>query len=261
MVLERKERLKFKAAAIAGVALGMAAVPAFAAEPGEIALGGEIVMRLRVPSGKFSLEERGNLIMERLTEILGMRNLSGSDVSVRPNKRYGPTIFVRDQKLLTIDKPTAEAAGMTPDTLAGAWAKKLAAVLPQVNVRLPGDPPVVTGKGPAVTTDSGLQYEDIVEGTGPSPQPGQKVRVHYVGTLTDAKKFDSSRDRGEPFTFVIGKGQVIRGWDLGVMTMKVGGTRKLTIPPALGYGARGAGGVIPPNATLVFEVELLGIDG
>lgn len=108
-----------------------------------------------------------------------------------------------------------------------------------------------------MTTPSGLKYEDIVIGTGASPQPGHQVTVHYTGTLEDGTKFDSSVDRGQPFTFQIGVGRVIKGWDEGVMTMKVGGKRKLVIPPQLGYGARGAGGVIPPNATLVFEVELL----
>ncbi|HLV81701.1 MAG TPA: FKBP-type peptidyl-prolyl cis-trans isomerase [Chthonomonadaceae bacterium] len=108
-------------------------------------------------------------------------------------------------------------------------------------------------------TASGLEYEDIREGTGPSPARGQTAVVHYVGTLTDGQPFDSSRDRGQPFEFPVGMGRVIKGWDEGVASMKVGGLRKLTIPPELGYGASGAGGVIPPNATLVFEVELLGI--
>lgn len=110
-----------------------------------------------------------------------------------------------------------------------------------------------------VTTDSGLQYIDLVEGTGAIPQTGQTVQVHYTGTLEDGTKFDSSRDRNRPFSFRIGVGQVIRGWDEGVASMRVGGRRQLIIPPDLGYGARGAGGVIPPNATLIFDVELLRI--
>lgn len=110
-----------------------------------------------------------------------------------------------------------------------------------------------------VTTESGLQYEDIVEGTGAMPQPGQRVTVHYTGTLENGTKFDSSRDRNRPFSFTVGVGQVIKGWDEGVGSMRVGGQRKLIIPPELGYGARGAGGVIPPNATLLFDVELLRI--
>ncbi len=110
-----------------------------------------------------------------------------------------------------------------------------------------------------VTTESGLQYEVIAEGNGATPQPGNRVFVHYVGTLEDGTKFDSSRDRGRPFDFTIGQGQVIKGWDEGVGMMQVGDRRKLIIPPELGYGARGAGGVIPPNATLIFDVELLRI--
>ncbi len=110
-----------------------------------------------------------------------------------------------------------------------------------------------------ITTESGLIYEDLTEGEGAPAKAGQMVSVHYTGWLTDGTKFDSSKDRNTPFVFPLGAGHVIRGWDEGVQGMKPGGTRKLTIPPQLGYGARGAGGVIPPNATLVFEVELLEI--
>lgn len=113
------------------------------------------------------------------------------------------------------------------------------------------------------STTSGLQFEDSVEGTGAMAQRGNSVSVHYTGWLyvdgVAGTKFDSSKDRGEPFKFSLGGGQVIRGWDEGVAGMKVGGTRRLVIPPDLGYGARGAGGVIPPNATLLFEVDLLGV--
>jgi len=112
---------------------------------------------------------------------------------------------------------------------------------------------------PAITTPSGLIIEELVVGSGAAAASGQKVSVHYTGWLVNGTKFDSSKDRGDPFIFPLGKGQVIKGWDEGVQGMKVGGKRKLTIPPALGYGARGAGGAIPPNATLVFEVELLAV--
>jgi len=110
-----------------------------------------------------------------------------------------------------------------------------------------------------VTTDSGLKYEDLVVGEGADAVAGKTVSVHYTGWLTDGQKFDSSHDRNDPFAFVLGGGMVIKGWDEGVQGMKVGGKRKLTIPPQLGYGVRGAGGVIPPNATLVFDVELLDV--
>ncbi len=116
-----------------------------------------------------------------------------------------------------------------------------------------------------ITTASGLQYLDTTTGDGPQAQAGQQVSVHYTGWLyandTQGAKFDSSKDRGDPFAFSLGAGMVIRGWDEGVAGMKVGGARTLIIPPALGYGARGAGGVIPPNATLKFDVELLGVSG
>jgi FKBP-type peptidyl-prolyl cis-trans isomerase len=112
---------------------------------------------------------------------------------------------------------------------------------------------------PAIKTPSGLTIEDLVVGAGDSVAAGQRVSVHYTGWTTDGKKFDSSKDRGQPFMFSLGEGEVIRGWDEGVAGMKVGGKRKLTIPPELGYGSRGAGKVIPPNATLLFEVELLAV--
>jgi FKBP-type peptidyl-prolyl cis-trans isomerase FkpA len=108
-------------------------------------------------------------------------------------------------------------------------------------------------------TPSGLVIEDINVGSGNCAEVGQRVTVHYTGWLTNGTKFDSSKDRGDPFSFPLGKQHVIAGWDEGVQGMRVGGVRKLTIPPSLGYGTRGAGGVIPPNATLVFEVELLSI--
>jgi peptidylprolyl isomerase len=127
-------------------------------------------------------------------------------------------------------------------------------------------PTTTTGSTPmfdeknATTTASGLKYIDEVVGAGAAPKAGQQVTVHYTGTLTDGSKFDSSRDRNQPFTFVIGRNQVIKGWDEGVLTMKIGGKRHLIIPADLGYGARGAGGgLIPPNATLIFDVELLGV--
>ena len=126
------------------------------------------------------------------------------------------------------------------------------------------DDPGQTEKEKKMTkTESGLQYRDIKEGTGEKPKKGQTCVMHYTGWLWEngakGKKFDSSVDRGEPFDFPIGTGRVIKGWDEGVLSMKVGGKRELLIPPSLGYGSRGAGGVIPPNATLLFEVELLKI--
>ena len=116
------------------------------------------------------------------------------------------------------------------------------------------------GKGGAMqTTPSGLQYEDLVVGGGPTPQAGQTAVVHYTGWLDNGTKFDSSVDSGRPFEFPLGQGRVIKGWDEGVATMKVGGKRRLLVPPELGYGSQGFPGAIPPNARLTFEVELLGV--
>jgi peptidylprolyl isomerase len=141
--------------------------------------------------------------------------------------------------------------GMMKIVLMGALAALLA--MPAFAA---GDP---AKSAKTVTTASGLTYIDQVVGKGASPVKGKQVTVHYTGTLENGKKFDSSVDRKKPFAFVIGVGQVIPGWDEGVMSMKVGGKRKLIVPAKLGYGAAGAGGVIPPNATLIFDVELLGV--
>ncbi|WP_448563210.1 FKBP-type peptidyl-prolyl cis-trans isomerase [Trichothermofontia sp.] len=154
-----------------------------------------------------------------------------------------------------------DAAAGAPLTIAQA-PKEATAVTPSESVESaepvppPGDEPVTE----LVTLPSGLQYEDLRVGEGPSPKTGDRVTVHYTGTLTDGRQFDSSRDRGRPFQFKLGVGQVIKGWDEGVASMKVGGRRKLIIPPELGYGSRGAGGVIPPDATLIFDVELLAVN-
>lgn len=122
-----------------------------------------------------------------------------------------------------------------------------------------GQEKTMTTDANQVTTASGLKYTELKPGDGATAKAGDTVRVHYTGTLENGKKFDSSRDRGTPLEFQVGVGQVIKGWDEGIAGMKVGGQRSLVIPPDLGYGAAGAGGVIPPNATLIFDVELVGI--
>lgn len=140
----------------------------------------------------------------------------------------------------------AELARMQREKEQVAQTPPTAAAIPQV-------------AGDTITTSSGLKYIEMTVGTGEAPQTGQIVQAHYTGWLTDGKKFDSSRDRGQTFAFPLGQGRVIKGWDEGIASMKVGGRRLLIIPPALGYGERGAGGVIPPNATLIFDVELVSL--
>ena len=146
---------------------------------------------------------------------------------------------------------------------AAAVAALLAAPLSAQDTKPTPGPDAEKKEMKMTKTPSGLQYEDVKVGTGESPKKGQMAVVHYTGWLWEngakGKKFDSSVDRGQPFSFPVGQGRVIKGWDEGVATMKVGGKRILLIPPDLGYGSRGAGGAIPPNATLIFEVELLEI--
>ncbi len=150
----------------------------------------------------------------------------------------------------------SEAAPAAADTLSvaeGVSADSTPSSAPVASKEAEVNDPELT------TTKSGLKYKDLAPGSGATATQGKTARVHYTGWLVDGTKFDSSVDRGQPFEFKVGAGQVIKGWDEGVAGMKVGGKRKLVIPPALGYGARGAGGVIPPEATLIFEVELLGL--
>jgi FKBP-type peptidyl-prolyl cis-trans isomerase FkpA len=140
--------------------------------------------------------------------------------------------------------------------LAAGCAKKEESPVAEQNAAGQAVSHAIPQPGQSVTE---LKIEDVKVGTGDEAAAGKAVTVHYTGWLTSGTKFDSSKDHGQPFTFQLGAGQVIKGWEQGVTGMKVGGVRKLTIPPSLGYGANGAGGVIPPNATLVFEVELLGV--
>src|SRR5262249_29361745 len=151
-------------------------------------------------------------------------------------------------------KTSSESGQSTTTTTTATTTPAAAAQKPAAAPALPGDP----GSGQVHKLASGLQYDDLKSGTGKMAEPGMNVSVHYTGWLLDGTKFDSSVDRGQPFKFQLGGGQVIQGWDEGVKGMRIGGKRKLTIPPDLGYGPRGTG-PIPPNATLVFDVELLDV--
>jgi FKBP-type peptidyl-prolyl cis-trans isomerase len=176
-------------------------------------------------------------------------------------QRPAPEGDLTVETLLSIEGRT-RLSSISPGTVTAATAATQVAQTPTAQTLTAQAPAAAatisqTQKGKTMTQENELVKEDLVEGTGAEAKAGQRVTVHYRGTLTDGREFDASYNRNEPFTFNLGAGQVIKGWDEGVAGMKEGGKRKLTIPPALGYGAQGAGGVIPPNATLVFEVELL----
>ncbi len=160
--------------------------------------------------------------------------------------------------LLAGCKANEKSAASTGSSTSATAAPPAATPAPETAVK-PESPANAATDADLTTTPSGLKYKDLVAGDGPVAETGMTATVHYTGWLTDGTKFDSSLDRGQPFSFQLGAGQVIRGWDEGVKGMRVGGKRKLVIPSNLGYGSQGAAGVIPPGATLVFEVQLLGV--
>ncbi len=205
-----------------------------------------------------SINSDGSIITKaEMVEMMTSGKINPDEIKSEDFKLrlYGTTAIINGRSTYIRNGKT-----LGTSTHSEVWAKR-AGVWKAVSwVSVPIKSSVLGAK--AMTTPSGLKYEDIVVGTGTSPQAGQDVTVNYTGTLEDGTTFDSSVDPAfhhvEPFSFKIGTGGVIKGWDEGVMTMKIGGKRKLVIPPQLGYGARGVG-PIPPNATLVFEVELLGV--
>jgi peptidylprolyl isomerase len=193
--------------------------------------------------------------IKAVTEFIKVESYKFDDQETRVSGSVG-VVAGRWTGKLTINGKAMSGAFRSTDTFVKRQGRWQALASQHTRIQLTGGQLAMSN---AVTTASGLKYIDEVVGTGASPGRGQQVTVHYTGWLEDGTKFDSSVDRGSPFTFQIDVGQVIKGWDEGVMSMKVGGKRRLIIPPDLGYGARGAGGVIPPNATLIFEVELLGV--
>jgi hypothetical protein len=200
------------------------------------------------------------LVAITVMSLLGACSSYNQETSVTPSI-VTPAVQTAASQATRAPAASAAASAVTPvqatatQTVAPGTCPDAAAPVP---VSIPGIPPI-PADAKAVTTPSGLQYIDIVAGTGPVAGKGQTASVQYTGWLTDGKKFDSSRDRGQPFPFPLGGGQVIKGWDEGVAGMHVGGQRRLIIPQQLAYGVKGGGGVIPPCATLIFDVELLGL--
>jgi bifunctional DNA-binding transcriptional regulator/antitoxin component of YhaV-PrlF toxin-antitoxin module len=195
---------------------------------------------------KLALSLAALAVAAGIPTALGRLQTAAAEPAAGSTKPAGRTARLEADGKVLIPEALRKQAGLTP----GA----------ELELEWNGQEIVLRKKLKMEKTASGLEYADVVVGQGETPKAGQTVVVHYTGWLMDGKKFDSSRDRNDPFKFTLGKGQVIKGWDEGLSTMKVGGRRTLVLPPDLAYGARGAGGVIPPNSTLKFDVELLGIE-